>query len=223
MTPMRIARGLVLATIASVLADDALAAVTTYTSKAAFDAATAGLADVVVLDFDGVAAGTIIPDGGALGGITFDYAIEGGAELVVIDAFEANSGLNSLGTTGDLTFLAGDAFSIGFAPATAVALFVIGEDMLPGDVELQTVAGAVQNGAADAILADGSSLYFLGLVESDPSLAVTSATLESFIVEDVGDFVWNVDDIRLAPEPAAGLGCVAVLGALAALRRPIRT
>jgi hypothetical protein len=220
---MRIARRLALATIACVLAGDAPAAVTTYTSKAAFDAATAGLTEVAALDFEDVAADTIIPSGTALGDVTFYYAIDGGAQLVVIDAFEANSGLNSLGITGDLTFLAGDAFSIGFAPATAIALFVIGEDTLPGDFELQTSAGDVQNGAADAILADGSSLYFLGLVESDPALAFTFATLASAIAEDVGDYVWNVDDIRLAPEPAAALGCLAALGALATLRRPIRT
>jgi hypothetical protein len=222
-TPTRIVQRSALAAIACLLAGDALAAVTAYTSKAAFDAATAGLAEVAALDFDDVAAGTTIPSGSALGGVTFEYAIEGGAQLVVIDAFDANSGLNSLGLTGDLTFLAGDAFSIGFAPARAIALFVIGEDTLPGDVELQTSAGVVQNGTVEAILADGSSLYFLGLVESDPQLAFTSATLESFIVEDVGDFVWNVDDLRLAPEPAAGLAALAALGALAAIRRPIRT
>ncbi len=216
-------RTLLVAAIALALAGDAAASVATFTSKAAFDAATAGLGDVAVLDFDAVAAGTVIPSGSVFDSVRFDYAITGGAQLVVIDDFAATSGANSLGITGDLSFLAGDAFSIAFPPASALGLFVIGEDMLAGDVVLSAGAGDVANGAPDAVLGDGSSVYFLGIVESDPALRFTSATLESFLVEDVGDFVWNVDDIRLAPEPAGAIGDLVALlglGAVSRARRP---
>jgi hypothetical protein len=209
--------------LACAVAGDATGSVTPFTSKAAFDAATAGLANVAVLDFDGVAAGTLIASDTSLDPIGFSYAITGGAQLVVIDDFATTSGTNSLGITGDLSFLAGDAFSMTFPPATAVGLFVIGEDMLPGDVALQTAAGDVANDVPDAVLVDGSSVYFLGLVESDPALAITAATLASSVAEDVGDYVWNVDDVRLAPEPAAALGGLVALLALASRAPRLRT
>ena len=218
----RIARSVFLGVFACTVAADARASVASFTSKAAFDAATTGLADVAVVDFDDVIAGTLIPSDTGIGAVTFSYAIGAGAQLLVIDAFETTSGLNSLGITDDLSFLAGDGFSIGFPPATAVGLFVIGEDTLPGDIALGVGANSVANGEPEALLADGSSVYFLGLVESDPALAFESATLTSTIVENVGDFVFNVDDIRLAPEPAAALGSGVAVLALAGLARRLR-
>ncbi len=223
MTAVRIARRSLLALIACAVASDAVAAVTGFTSRAAFDAATAEFTPVTALDFEEFSAGTLFQNGGSSGVISFGYSIGDNELLVVIDAFETTSGLNSLGVTGDLAFLAGDSFGMSVPEATAIGLFVIGEDMLPGDVVLSIGAGSVANGAPDGFLAGGSSVYFLGLVESDPALAFTFATLESFLVEDVGDFVWNVDDIHLAPEPDTVLGNAVAWLVLAVLATRVRT
>jgi hypothetical protein len=200
------------------LAPGARASVTTYTSQAAFAAAIAGLETVAALDFESLGAPTAIPSGAVHGGFAFTYSIAG-EQLVVTDAFPATSGANSLGVTGDLVFLASDAFSLAFPPATAIGLYVIGEDMLPGDVELQTVAGTVENGEAEGVLSDGASVFFLGIVESEPGLAFGEATVASFAVEDVGDFVWNADDLVAAPEPGTGACTAAALATLLGVSR----
>jgi hypothetical protein len=218
-------RGRCTAAALVLLSAAAHAAPTAYTSKAAFDAAIAAYDTVASVDFESVAAGTVIPDGGLLGGIEFEYVIDGSQQLVVIDDFAATSGTRSLGTSTDRVFLAGDQFSLHFAPATAIGIYVIGEDMIPGDVELQTVAGTVANGAPDATLSDGSEAFFLGIVESDPLLAFDFATVRSFIPDEVGDFVWNADDIEIAvaPEPDAAATAAAAGFALAVLRRVRRS
>ena len=93
--------------------------------------------DVAVLDFDDVAAGTVIPSGGPLGGVTFDLHDRRRRVARRDRRLRNDLRTNSLGLTGDLMFLAGDAFFIDFQPATAIGLYVIGEDMLPGDIELR--------------------------------------------------------------------------------------
>jgi len=197
-------------------APSARSAATPYTTHAAFAAATAGLATTADADFEGLADLTVVPSGTALGGVTFGYSIgDGSVQMIVVADFPTTSGTNSLGTAGDLTFLAGDAFTIAFPPSTAVGLYVIGEDMLPGDVVLQTPVGDVPTGAVEQTLSDGSSAFFVGIVESDPQLAFGTATITSVEVEAPGDFVWNVDDVTAAPEPAASAGGVVAALALA--------
>ncbi|RIL06120.1 MAG: hypothetical protein DCC71_07855 [Proteobacteria bacterium] len=202
---------------------DARAATTAYTDRASFDAAITALAPVAALDFDALAPNTIVPSGAALGAFAFTYAIDGGAQLMVIDGFATTSPANSLGVVGDLAFLAGDGFELAFPPARAIGLYVIGEDLAAGDVSLGAFGTSVALGETpDAILSDGSAAYWLGLVESDPAGATTSAALASAIVEDVGDYVWNVDDLVAAPEPGAASGAAAgalAVGALASLTR----
>jgi hypothetical protein len=202
--------------LALALATGARAAVTGYTTRAAFDAAVAGLAPTASVDFDDVAAGTVIPSGSAVDGVTFTHAIGAGVELVVTGSFTTTSSPNCLGTNSEEVFLAGDAFTMGFPRSAAIGLYVIGEDLLPGDFVLATTGGDVESGAAETTLGDGSQVFFLGLVESDPALAVGSATLTSFFVQELGDFVWNADDVVAAPEPGA---LAAALAALVALSR----
>jgi hypothetical protein len=218
-TSRRAARCAGLALLAGLASSGARAEIASYTSRAAFDAAIAGLETVAALDFESLAPTTTIPSGTQQGGFTFTYAI-GGEQLVVIDAFATTSGSNSLGVTGELVFLASDIFSLAFAPATAIGLYVIGEDMLPGDVELLTAAGSVQNGAAETTLPDGSDVFFLGLVESDAGMPFSEAVVVSFAVEGVGDYVWNADDLVAAPEPDADGAMAAAAVALVALSRP---
>jgi hypothetical protein len=205
-----IAAGLVLALCATA----APAAVTTYTTRAAFDAAIDGLATTADVDFDALADGTVIPSGGAVGDVVFTYDIGASVDLVVTGAFTTTSSPNCLGTNSEDVFLAGDAFTMEFPASRAIGIYVIGEDLLAGDLTLATDGGEVDNGAAESTLGDGSQVFFLGLVESDPALAVTTATLTSFFVEELGDFVWNADDVIAAPEPSASAGALAALGLL---------
>ena len=52
-------------------------AVSTFTAKAAFDAAIAGLSAIQTVDFDAVASGTTFASGTGTGGLTFSYSIAG--------------------------------------------------------------------------------------------------------------------------------------------------
>jgi hypothetical protein len=215
--------GLLLAIAIATATAPARADVTSYTNRAAFEGAIGALA-ASTIDFESLAAGTVVPSGGAIGGdVSISYAFDGGVQIVVVNDFATTSGANSLGTQGDLVFLAGDSFELGFPPSLAVGLSVIGEDMLPGDVTLEIAAGSATSGEAESILPDGSQVFFVGLVESDPGLALTSATLTSIVVEDPSDYAWNVDDVVTAvPEPGAALGALAALTACAASRRARR-
>lgn len=199
----------------SVAAD---AEVTTYTDRDAFEAAVAALEPRASLDFDTLAGGTLISSGTTVGDFTFSYAIAG-ADLVVVNAFPTTSGANSLGATGeDQALLASDVFDLEFPAATAIGLYVISVDMLAGDVELATPAGAVAIATPEQVLGDGADVFFVGLVESEPSGAFTTAQVKSFAIEAVGDFAWNVDDLVTAPEPNAALAAAAV-ALLVLLRR----
>lgn len=201
-----------------VAAPPASAAATLYTSRAAFDAAIAEFAPVASLDFESIAGDTVIPSGTTLDGFTFSHGIAG-VDVIVVDGLATTSGTKSLGTASDRTFLASDVFALAFAPATALGLYVIGEDMIPGDVELQTPVGSVANDQPEGTLADGSSYYFLGVVESEPSSAFSSASVASFADEGVGDFVWNVDDLVTAPEGEGAAVAALALALLAISRR----
>jgi len=200
----------------------ARAAVTAYTERAAFDAAIAGYGDLRVLDFEGVAAGTLVPSGSALDGVSFDYSI-GAFQLQVTDAFAASSGTRSLGLDADDALLAGDAFSMDFDRVVhAVGVYAIGADLLAGDFELRLPGGAsVANGATpDVALADGAA-FFLGRVESDPDAGFASVELAS-LATGGADFTWNADDVVSAvavPEPGAAAGAATLALALRARRR----
>src|SRR5687768_13174530 len=114
------------------------AALTSFTSKAAFDAAIAGMSDLQTVDFEGVAAGTTFASGTGTGGLTFDYAISG-FTLQVSDTFGTTSGTNYLGLDNpDTAFNLGDSVTIQFGRTVhAVGLYVMaGNDALAGDFEL---------------------------------------------------------------------------------------
>jgi hypothetical protein len=56
-----------------------------------------------------------------------------------------------------------------------VGLYVIGEDLLAGDFQLESAGGDVANsGTPDVVLPDGVA-FFLGLVESTQEAGFTSA------------------------------------------------
>ncbi|MFI5315674.1 MAG: PEP-CTERM sorting domain-containing protein [Myxococcota bacterium] len=192
------------------------AALIGYTSKAAYDAATAGFSDAQTVDFEGVASGTSIPSGSTISGLEFTYSIPG-YSLQVSSTFGTTSGSNYLGLDNpDTAFNLGDSFSIQFGRTVhAAALYVIaGGDTQAGDFELSAGTGSVLNDAvADALVGDGSA-WFLGLVETSGA-GFTSATLRG--VDAGGAYLaFSVDDIRSAvPEPGSAPLVLAGLAALA--------
>jgi len=214
------------AAIASAAVADA--AVATFTSRAAFDAAIAGMFDVEILDFDGVPDETLIPSGSSLDGVTFSYTIEA-YELLVIDSFETTSGLQSLGLTFNDVLLSGDAFTMTFDRTIhAVGLYVLGRLINEGDMQLRIPGkGSVSNAAAaDLVLpGGGGAAWFLGLIETDPAAPGFNRADVLSSPPPAVSFEWNVDDVVsavTAPEPggAAALAAVAALATTASLRRP---
>jgi hypothetical protein len=181
-----------------------------FTQRSAYDAAAAGLSGLHTLDFESLSTG-VLP-AGPIQGITFAFTI-GGFDPEVVDVFDTTSGTHSLGTTGDGIFLAGDSFTLTFAPTHALGLYVIAVDeIFAGDFTLAAPGGSVLNSATTDSgfpggLPDGGRVFFLGLV--DMSATFTTVTFSSLGFP--ADFVFNIDDItgqieaptpEPVPEPA---------------------
>ena len=183
------------------------ASTTTFTDSTAFGLALPGPS--VTLDFEGLAAGTLLPSGSTEGGITFTYTIDT-LSLKVTDAFDTTSPENSLGLTGgDEALLDGDAIDLAFdLPVLAVGMFFVTSDPAAvGEIQLITSVGtALGSGTAEAVLVDGGIVYFLGLVSTSPF----ASALIDFADDAAVNFAYNVDDIITAvPEP----GTLVLLGA----------
>lgn len=173
----------------------ATAAPVGYTDRASYDAATIGLTGLNTLDFESLPPGVM--GLGPIQGITFAFSIDD-FDPNVVDDFDTTSGTHSLGTTGDGIFLAGDSFTMTFAPTKALGLYVIAVDLIfAGDFTLSVPGGSMSNSATTdpgfpPTLGDGGKVFFLGLV--DTSAAFTTATFSSG-VGFPADFVFNIDDI----------------------------
>ena len=203
----------------------AQAALSSFNSKAAFDAAVASLSAAQTVDFDSTLAGTTFASGTGTGGLSFTYSIVGPSTLQVSDTFGTTSGSNYLGLDNpDTAFYLGDSFTINFNRTVhAVGLYLVaGRDAQAGDMELQVAGGSVFNsGSADRTLSDGQA-YYLGLVESDAGAGFTSATVRG-IVSQNAFLAFTADDITSAvsavPEPASWGLMLVGLGALCGLAR----
>ena len=194
------------ALVLSLCAGSGQAALSSFTTKASFDAAIAGLSAAQTVDFDSVASGTSFASGTGTGGLSFIYAIPG-YSVQVASTFGTTSGTNYLGLDNpDTAFYLGDSVTIDFGRTVhAVGLYLIaGSDAQAGDLELSVAGGSVFNSAlADVLVSDGQA-FFLGLVESDPGLGFTTATVSGTITP--GAFLaFTADDITSAvsavPEP----------------------
>ena len=194
-----------------------------HTDRTTFDTAVSGMT-AGILDFDGIAAGTIIASGETVGSVTFTYDF-GGVQMDVSDVFDTTSAPNFLGTDDGNLFLSGDDFTLSFDPLNALGMFFlstdrIGVNLLDGDIalELNAVSAGLDTGVIQASLADGSNIFFLGIVDAMPpftSISVTSTCC--------GFFFFNVDDIVTGTVSAAVPGALGLLSAglagLMALRR----
>jgi hypothetical protein len=214
------------------------AALNTYTNVSDFDSAVAsGFGAISDLDFDSLVSGSTLASGSTVQGITFTYTIGGGAfDLQVGSTFDTTSTPNYLGTTGDDAFLSGDSFTMTFAtPESAVGLFVISGGIdFAGDYTLSTALGSVDNSDSTdstyGTLGDGGAVYFLGMVETDPTMTFTSATFSSlaglgipFDIDDIVTTVATSSGPPPLPDPASTLTLLAgACGGLFAFRRRCR-
>ena len=228
---MRVHRSLHALVAAAVIlgASASEAALTTYTTKAGFDTAIAGLSSQTV-DFESIAAGTLFPTGTGTGGLTFVYSIAGPSTLQVSDTFGTTSGTRYLGLDNpDTAFYLGDSFTINFGVSVnAVGLYVItGSDAQAGDMRLSVSSGSVSNSAAPDVLVSDGRAFYLGLVESDPALGFTSAVVSGVLSTPNAFLAFSVDDITTGtastvPEPGS-LGLMLTgLSVVCALARYLR-
>lgn len=197
--------------LASLLLATAAANATTfgYTDKSAYDTATAAFQAAQLETFDGIADGTQYASGTGPSPLSFTYSIPGYL-LTVGSGFPTTSGSNFLGLdNGDKAFYLGDSLTINFGrKVNAVGLYLVaGDDAMPGDLELSTAGGSVLNSSSPLVISPGNNAFFLGLVESDPTLGFTSATVRGIIPQDApGAFLaFTADDITSSvaavPEP----------------------
>lgn len=203
------------------------AAPVVFTYSTAFNTAVSGYTKST-LNFDSSVAGSLIADGGALGGITFSYPTIAsfGVSMQTRDDFLAYSGANYLGTDDGGAFLSGDVFNLSFSSAHAVGMFFLtGDALSDGDISL-TVGTTVASlsSAYETTLTDGSYVYFLGLLDATNTFNnVDVASLNG------GFFEFNVDDITTAttqsnPVPAPPVLALLLVGLLPMLcKRKIKS
>ena len=180
------------------LAGPAQATPAVYADQAAFTAALPGAATSI--DFDAEPADSLIPPGGSVDGMTFTYALDGVALKVSSESgstYSTTSPGHFLGTDDADLLQDGDEISLSFAPVNALGFYVLSKDALEnGDVAL-TAGGATAQLIATEVqgapLGDGSSVYFLGVI--DPTNTFSAATIST---AGNGEFLFNIDDIVTA-------------------------
>jgi hypothetical protein len=213
----------------------AQAALITFTDRALFEAALP--APFTTLTFDSLAAGTLIGEGETVEGIAFDYDLftSFGISMQVLDDFDTTSAPNYLGTDDGGVFQDGDGFGLSFAPSFGIGLTLISADNLFDDDLVLAAAGASVGLNASAVqqtLPDGSSAFFLGIIDDTNPFGSASLTADGGPGGPF--FLYNVDDITTAPaaanvvpEPASllllGMGTVGLMAAGAPRRRRATT
>ena len=198
------------------------AALIAYTNSTAFNTAISGYTSAT-LDFESSTAGDLIANGSTLGGITFNYPALASipVSMQILDTYSATSGFNYLGTDSGGAFQGGDSFSLSFAPVNALGLFFFsGDALFDGDISL-TVGTTVASlsSAYESILADGSYVYFLGLIDNANTFGSVDVASGC-----VGCYEFNVDDITTAttgsnPVPTPPILWLLLVGLLPLLRK----
>jgi hypothetical protein len=204
----------------------AFATTVSYTTQASFLGAITG---ATTANFDADVAGTLIPNGTVVDGITLSSTLGGMYQLAIANAFDTTSGLNYLGTTDATSggaLFASDSVTMTFgSPVSAVGLYILlGNSVSANTFTLNIAGGSALNSATqDTILVDGTYAYYIGIT-SPSSFSTATIKLSSPGMPGDGP-TWNVDDITTGtaggappavPEPAT---CILFASGLSAMLR----
>ena len=207
--------------VGMMLFDLAWSAPQSYTDQTAFSAALPGTA--ITVDFDSALADALILSGESIDGITFNYALEGVALKISSQSgtgYSTTSSTQFLGSDDADILQDGDEITLSFLPVSAIGLFLLSKDALEDDdISLTgggTTASLVAADVQGSPLGDGSSVYFLGII--DAANTFSTAVIST---PGNGEFLFNVDDIvtvQAADEdgdgvPNAGDNCSLVANA----------
>ena len=187
------------------------AALVTYTDQAAFMSALPGTA--TTLNFESVTAPFVINSNDTVDGITFNYDFGSGkpVDMQVSSSLDTGyattSGTNFLGTTDADIFLDDDDFTMDFAAASAIGLYIITAEtpnftLFDDDIQLTAGGGTafLDVTALQSTLSVGSLVYFIGLIDTTGSFTTASLTTPN---SSTG-FFYNIDDITTSAVPLPG-------------------
>lgn len=205
---------------------NAMAAPMTYTSRAAFDAAVAGISGVAgkTLDFESPAAsaGDIFASGTAFQGVTFTYSIDpsGTFELGVDNSHPGTSGANTLKVYDNnshsfANFALGDLIDFSFGASHAFGMYIIvGSDtfdFFDNDINLSFAGTTLSNSGSDVaslVGANNVAALFVGIV--DTASTFTSASLQFGTAGTPGAALFEIDDIAMTTPTSTGPGTPSV-------------
>ena len=181
----------------------------------AWFAAGSATAAPIVIDFDDLAAGSIVTD---IGDVTFSSNIAG-FDLIASDRFAAASGMNYLGVDdgGAEVFFPGDALILDFAiPISSIAVAFIATPLASG-FTLSTVLGSTVSGnQPDVVLADGGGVFevsFRSPLSFDRVRLFGGTGVDSFNIDNIA-----FETVAIS-EPSTLLLCCLGLAAIFSGRR----
>ena len=209
-------RGIILALVTDLALWPALPGfmATAYTSRTAYDAATAGYVQKTITNFDSQAAGTPAQDYGNLHIAANGLASDGlsGVTLspIATNIYSTASSPNALAAQSDNQFLAGNGDTITFSfssPLYAFGVYLVGNPSPTGDPAIPFwKMHADVGGGFDALsatnpivtLSSGNDEYFLGIVSTDTPFSQVTLYSDN---DPAACFSFNADDLIYAILP----------------------
>lgn len=151
------------------------------------------------IDFESSLPATEYPYGSTIKDLRFLYDLP--LDLIVDDTFDAASGNNYLGVSGDNAFLSGDMLDLHFIQTIyAIGLHFLCSpgDVRYGDFELQVAnMKGINSSNPDMLLSDGTEAFFIGIVDTDINSGFSIATLSNLIQ---AEYEFHIDDIIYGTE-----------------------
>jgi len=222
-SPKKIAPRLMGAAALAVLAlaaAPAQAAIVTYTSSSAFNAAASGI-PLTVENYATGSAGAHIANGGVFDGLTYSFTpgsvrtLTGGIITNQLNSFTGLSlGGNQSG--GAQFFFGGDSVTITFAnPVNAVGAY-FNVNLNSGNYDLNSSVGDAVVGSASY---DTSSFVFDGLISTTAFSSITLTSTSSAGSFNVPEILFGATPASTVPEPLTASILGAGLAGMAFLRR----